>query len=100
MLLQASLLSTAFEIARTHNERGLSPVPFLTLFANSAVWTIYASTKDNMLPVLVPNFFGVLTGLMCLILYHFFSPTELSDMQLVCMISITLFSIILGNTYH
>jgi uncharacterized protein with PQ loop repeat len=70
--MQFSALSVAFEIRQTKNERHLSAVPFLALLTNSAVWSVYG-WYNGLLPVLLPNLAGTISGLTCVVLYREFS---------------------------
>ena len=42
--LQASSVKTAFDIIEDKSTRALSPLPFVSLLTNCAVWTFYGNS--------------------------------------------------------
>ncbi len=69
LAIQGSSLKTAFEIHDAKSVGPLSAIPFLTLFVNCTIWSIYGFRKKDM-TVLVPNAIGVISGLVCSSIYH------------------------------
>ena len=69
LAIQGSSLKTAFEIQDNRSVGLLSPVPFLTLFVNCTIWSIYGIRKKDM-TIFAPNAIGVLSGLICSGIYH------------------------------
>ncbi len=69
LAIQGCSVQTALSIKENESTGKLSPIPFLSLLTNCAVWTMYGlKTKDKT--ILVPNALGVFTGALCTGLFH------------------------------
>lgn len=95
MSMQVSYLSTSFKIYNRKQVGGLSPVPFLSLMTNSAVWTLYGSLKSDE-TIFVPNVTGLIAGFICTVIYHQYSTLGISGHMYFISASIILFSVICG----
>lgn len=60
---------TALSITDNKSTGSLSPLPFVSLFTNSFVWSLYGVLKMDS-TVLVPNCCGVLASLYCILAFH------------------------------
>ena len=67
--LQFSSVMTAVEITKTKTCGLLSPLPFISLFTNSFVWSLYGLLKMDG-TVFIPNSCGVLASLYCILAFH------------------------------
>jgi solute carrier family 50 protein (sugar transporter) len=93
--LQMSSLLTAMRIVKMNSVENLSPIPFLSLFTNGFVWFMYGVQRADY-TVMVGNFFAILTGGICVIIYHFNSEKKVSITLYVVSISIIFPSVILA----
>mmetsp|Transcript_13640 Transcript_13640/g.22761 ORF Transcript_13640/g.22761 Transcript_13640/m.22761 type:complete len:218 (-) Transcript_13640:198-851(-) len=76
MGLQTSSIKTAFNIHGDKSVGDLSPFPFLSLFTNSLVWTMYGLLRRDP-SIIIPNFTGVLAGAGCTVTYSIFARESL-----------------------
>lgn len=60
---------TAWTIHHEKTVRDLPLLPFLSLFVNCTLWTLYGLLKNDM-TLLVPNITGSLAGLACTAVYY------------------------------
>ena len=67
--LQFSSVLTAIEITKSRSCGSLSPLPFISLFTNSFVWSLYGLLKMDG-TVFIPNSCGVLASLFCILAFH------------------------------
>lgn len=67
--LQFSSVLTALEITKSRSCGSLSPLPFISLFTNSFVWSLYGLLKMDG-TVFIPNSCGVLASLFCILAFH------------------------------
>jgi len=95
MSMQVSYLSTSYKIYTRKQVGGLSPVPFLSLMTNSAVWTLYGSLKNDE-TIFVPNVTGLIAGFICTIIYHQYSTLGIPGHMYFISAAIILFSVICG----
>lgn len=73
--LQSSSLHTALKIKDNKSVGKLSPLPFVSLFTNCIIWTLYGLLKNDPI-VLVPNGIGVITGGICTLVYNFYNKEK------------------------
>ena len=67
--MQGSALKTALTIIDNKSVNQLSPLPFVSLFVNCVVWSMYGLLKsDNT--VLIPNVIGIFVGFFCSFSYQ------------------------------
>ena len=92
MGMQLAALTTAVEIMRLKTVGQLSPIPFLSLMTNSAVWTLYGYLKMDS-TVLIPNFTGLVAGLICTSIFHTFATNVEKRIYIISasIISLSLF---------
>lgn len=93
--LQTSSLLTAMRIMKIKSVQNLSLIPFLSLFTNGFVWFIYGAIRKDY-TVMVGNFFAILTGATCVIIYHFNSEKKVSIILYGISFSIIFPSLILA----
>jgi solute carrier family 50 protein (sugar transporter) len=67
--LQGSSVMTAKEISKNRSSGDLSPLPFISLFTNSFIWSLYGFLKMDP-TVLIPNGCGVFSSLYCILAFH------------------------------
>jgi len=77
MAMQISSLNTARQVWINQEAGKLSIFPHLSMWSNSFLWTLYGLLRADF-TVLIPNFTGALTGLVCTYVHHKYS----SDAQL------------------
>ena len=64
MAMQISSLNTARQVWINQDAGKLSIFPHLSMWSNSFLWTLYGLIRVDF-TVLIPNFTGALTGLVC-----------------------------------
>jgi len=64
LAIQGSCIRTALSIQKQRSVGDLSPLPFVILFTNCIVWSVYGLQVKDM-TVLVPNAIGILSALFC-----------------------------------
>ena len=69
LTLQLSSIFTAIEITKSKSCGPLSPLPFISLFTNSFVWSLYGLLKMDS-TVFIPNSCGVMASLYCILAFH------------------------------
>jgi solute carrier family 50 protein (sugar transporter) len=67
--LQGSSVMTAKGIYKNRSSGDLSPLPFISLFTNSFIWSLYGFLKMDP-TVLIPNGCGVFSSLYCILAFH------------------------------
>lgn len=72
MSMQLSFLQTASKILTKRSDCKLSPLPFVSLVTNCIVMTMYAYLRSNA-TIFVPNFSGLIVGIVCTIAYQTFT---------------------------
>mmetsp|Transcript_27017 Transcript_27017/g.37249 ORF Transcript_27017/g.37249 Transcript_27017/m.37249 type:complete len:254 (+) Transcript_27017:3-764(+) len=98
--MQLSLLHTSvYQIAMTGNEKKISSIPFLALLTNSSLWAMYG-LLSNETPVFVPNAIGTTVGLVCVLLYHFYSLERTPTLYYIISASIITFCFGCGYFGH
>lgn len=73
--MQISTLMTAHQIHKNKSVGYMSSLPFLTLFVNSYVWTLYGMSKQD-LTISVPNGTGAIVGFVCQLIFHTYSKEK------------------------
>lgn len=84
LLLQASNAQTAFKILSERSVGKLSAFPFVSLFANSVVWSLYGAIQES-LTVILPNAIGVFIGLACIAAYESTSKSSNAQLYFCCL---------------
>lgn len=69
MAMQASSFNTALGIIRKKSVGELSCFPFLSMTVNGAVWTLYATLKQDA-TIFIPNFSSLIVGFICTVIYN------------------------------
>ena len=88
LAIQGSSIKTALEIqSGKASTNVLSPIPFLSLFVNCVIWSLYGIRKKDM-TVLVPNAIGVLSGLYCSSIFHNNSKEKPIHLYALCLITL------------
>jgi len=95
MSMQVSYLNTSYKIYIKKQVGGLSPIPFLSLMTNSAVWSLYGSLKSDE-TIFVPNATGLIAGFICTVIYHHNSTLGIPGHLYFISASIIIFTIICG----
>ena len=80
--MQLSFLQTASKIIEKKSDCKLSPLPFVSLSTNCAVMTMYAYLRSNA-TIFVPNFSGLLVGIVCTLAYQTFTEKTSKEIYLV-----------------
>lgn len=75
MAMQVSALATAARIYQSRAVGSLSVFPFLSMWTNSFLWSLYGYLVGDY-TVLVPNFTGALTGLVTSVVFHVHADEE------------------------
>ena len=83
--LQFSSVLTANEITKTKSCGLLSPLPFISLFTNSFVWSLYGLLKMDG-TVFIPNSCGVLASLYCILAFHKHAVTKPNKLYIVSIV--------------
>ncbi|RYH20711.1 hypothetical protein EON65_22655 [archaeon] len=95
IILLLSFVKSASDLLEDNNRRGISIVPYLTLTANCAIWTLYSILRHDT-PVFIANFVGLCTGSICTALYHFYSIHRPSAWQYAVTVAILLVGLYLA----
>jgi hypothetical protein len=75
-----SSVQTALVIINRESCGDLSPLPFMALYINSSIGTVYATmVKDHLL--LIANSFGVVFGTFCVMAYHKYSDPPIDSIK-------------------
>ena len=69
-------MKTAREIAARKSTGNLNVLPFLSLFTNCVVWTLYGVLNSDM-TVIAPNATGILCGAYYTFVYAKYHPSSL-----------------------
>lgn len=93
--LQMSSLQTAFRIIKMNSVEKLSPIPFLSLFTNGFVWFLYGHIRADY-TVMTGNFCAIVTGGICVIIFHLNSEQEVSNVLYAVSLAIIFPSVILA----
>lgn len=92
--MQLASVKTAYGIHKAKSTGDLSPLPFLSLTVNCFIWTLYGILKKD-LTVLIPNAYGIVSGLIGVVAYQNYSqqiPTKLYTVAtIVCATAYKLF---------
>lgn len=83
--LQCSSVMTAIEITKTKSCGLLSPLPFVSLFTNSFVWSLYGLLKMDG-TVFVPNSCGVVASLYCILTFHKHAVVKPNKLYIVSLV--------------
>ena len=97
--LQFSSVLTAMEISKVKSCGLLSPLPFISLFTNSFVWSLYGFLKMDG-TVFIPNTCGVLASLYCILAFHKHTESKPNKLYIVSLVisTIALFLTAAGHT--
>jgi solute carrier family 50 (sugar transporter) len=97
--LQFSSVLTAMEISKVKSCGLLSPLPFISLFTNSFVWSLYGFLKMDG-TVFIPNTCGVLASLYCILAFHKHTENKPNKLYIVSLVisTIALFLTATGHT--
>ena len=83
--LQLSQLGTALKILSDRSVGQLSSAPFLSLFVNCVIWSLYGTITKDM-TVLVPNGSGMVVGAVCCMIFHWHHPIPSSSLLMSLMV--------------
>ena len=87
--MQGSALQTALEVIANKSVNLLSPLPFVSLFVNCIVWSMYGILRgDNT--VLIPNLIGIFVGFFCSLSYQRFAKSTPRGLYIVSLFLILL----------
>jgi solute carrier family 50 (sugar transporter) len=87
--LQFSSVMTAAEITKTKTCGLLSPLPFISLFTNSFVWSLYGMMKMDG-TVFIPNSCGVIASLYCILAFHKHAVTKPNKLYIAALVTSSL----------
>jgi solute carrier family 50 protein (sugar transporter) len=93
--LQGSSVMTAKEIYKNRSSGDLSPLPFISLFTNSFIWSLYGFLMMDP-TVLIPNGCGVFSSLYCILAFHknaIIKPKKLYVGSLIILLTALLLAI-------
>ena len=92
--MQISACNTALAIQSRGSVSSIPLLPFLSLFVNCVIWTLYGILKNDF-TVLVPNVLGILCGLFCVFIYHKYSSGLHKGKEYMISAGIVIFALIL-----
>lgn len=95
MLLQVTSLGTAINIKEAKSTLQYSQLPFLALFTNCLIWTVYGLCKINY-TVIVPNFSGVIASAYCIYVYETHSNKHLPMTYYLLSLGTVMIVLVLG----
>ena len=84
LTLQLSSVFTAIEITKSKSCGPLSPLPFISLFTNSFVWSLYGLLKMDS-TVFIPNSCGVMASLYCILAFHKHATVKPNKLYIVSL---------------
>lgn len=87
--LQFSSVMTAAEISKTKSCGLLSPLPFISLFTNSFVWSLYGMLKMDG-TVFIPNSCGVFASMYCILAFDKYAITKPNKLYIAALITSSL----------
>jgi uncharacterized protein with PQ loop repeat len=73
--VQFSSILATLEIIRRRNVGKLAALPFVSLFTNCYIWTLYGILRNDH-SILLPNGLGNFVGAFCMIVYHQNTPVK------------------------
>lgn len=89
MSMQVSYLQTAMNIYHNKSDLQLSPLPFVSLLTNCAVMSLYGLLK-SMNTVLIPNFTGLISGIICTVLFQMYTKETKKEIFILSVLILTL----------
>lgn len=101
MSMQLSYLQTAWKIVSIRSDLRLSPLPFVSLITNCSVMSMYAILRSNS-TIFVPNFTGLLTGLVCTCAFQTYTKETKSEVFMAagCILLLAFYLAFIGEIYH
>jgi len=98
--LQCSSIKTAASFHKLKSTGSLSGVPFVSLFTNCLIWTLYGYMQRDM-TIMLPNASGTLVAVFCISSYHRFAPATSRPTNLYFLSSfISLAALVLALLGH
>lgn len=88
LAIQGSSIQTALMIKANESVGKLSSLPFISLFTNCAVWTMYGLRVQDK-TVMVPNLIGVFSGMFCAAIYNIYAHVKPLGLYTAAAIIIT-----------